>query len=48
MFWLIARVRINGRFVHAPTAAIIYQFRELLAGRTTRVVDLEQPRFAWR
>jgi 8-oxo-dGTP pyrophosphatase MutT (NUDIX family) len=44
----VVRVRINGRFVHAPTAAIIYQFRELLAGRTTRVVDLEQPRFAWR
>jgi 8-oxo-dGTP pyrophosphatase MutT (NUDIX family) len=44
----VVRVRMNGRLVHAPTAAIIYQFRELMAGRTTRVADLEQPRFAWR
>ena len=34
--------------VHAPTAALLYQFRELLAGRITRVADLEQPVFAWR
>jgi hypothetical protein len=34
--------------VHAPTAAYVYQFRELLLGRTTRVADLEQPVFAWR
>ena len=44
----VVRVRMNGHLVHAPTAAIIYQFRELLAGRTTRVADLEQPVFAWR
>jgi len=44
----VVRIRMNGHLVHAPTAAIIYQFRELLAGRTTRVVDLEQPVFAWR
>jgi 8-oxo-dGTP pyrophosphatase MutT (NUDIX family) len=44
----VVRVRMNGHLVHAPTAAIVYQFRELLAGRTTRVVDLEQPVFAWR
>ena len=31
----------------APTAALIYQFREVLAGRSTRVADLEQPVFAW-
>jgi 8-oxo-dGTP pyrophosphatase MutT (NUDIX family) len=34
--------------IHAPTAALIYQFREVLAGRSTRVADLEQPVFAWR
>jgi 8-oxo-dGTP pyrophosphatase MutT (NUDIX family) len=34
--------------VHAPTAAIIYQFREVaLHGRVVRVADVEQPFFAW-
>jgi 8-oxo-dGTP pyrophosphatase MutT (NUDIX family) len=37
-----------GDFIHAPTAALIYQFREVLAGRDTRVVELEQPVFAWK
>jgi 8-oxo-dGTP pyrophosphatase MutT (NUDIX family) len=44
----VVRVHIRGDRVHAPTAAIIYQFREVLAGRATRVADLEQPVFAWR
>jgi 8-oxo-dGTP pyrophosphatase MutT (NUDIX family) len=35
--------------IHAPTAAVVYQFRELaLHGRVIRVDDLEQPVFAWR
>jgi 8-oxo-dGTP pyrophosphatase MutT (NUDIX family) len=35
--------------VHAPTAAILYQLREVaLFGRSTRVADYEQPVFAWR
>ncbi|GAA2054178.1 NUDIX hydrolase [Williamsia deligens] len=34
--------------IHAPTAAVIYQFAEVVAGRQTRVADLEQPVFAWR
>jgi 8-oxo-dGTP pyrophosphatase MutT (NUDIX family) len=35
--------------VHAPTAAMIYQFREVaLHGREVRVADVEQPFFAWR
>jgi 8-oxo-dGTP pyrophosphatase MutT (NUDIX family) len=35
--------------IHAPTAAIVYQFRELaLYDRVTRVDELEQPVFAWR
>lgn len=44
----LVRIRIEGDFIHAPTAAILYQFRELLAGRVTRVAHLEQPVFAWR
>jgi 8-oxo-dGTP pyrophosphatase MutT (NUDIX family) len=44
----VIRFKINGSLLHAPTAAVLYQFRELLLGRTTRVVDLEQPVFAWR
>lgn len=44
----VVRLRVNGRTIHAPTAAMIYQFREALAGRLTRVADLEQPVFAWR
>ena len=35
--------------VHAPTAAILYQFREVcLWGRDTPVDHFEQPVFAWR
>jgi hypothetical protein len=29
-------------------AALVYQLRELAAGRITRVDQLEQPVFAWR
>ncbi len=35
--------------VHAPTAAIVYQLREVvIRGETTRVAHFEQPVFAWR
>jgi 8-oxo-dGTP pyrophosphatase MutT (NUDIX family) len=44
----VIRIRMNGALVHAPTAAVVYQFHEVLAGRHTRVGDLEQPVFAWR
>lgn len=44
----VVRILINGYKVHAPTAAVLYQFRELLAGRQTRVHELEQPIFAWK
>ena len=38
-----------GHEVYAPTAAILYQFREVaLHGRCTRVAHYEQPLFAWR
>ena len=44
----VVRLTLSGDVIHAPTAALIYQFREVLAGRPTRVADLEQPLFAWR
>jgi 8-oxo-dGTP pyrophosphatase MutT (NUDIX family) len=43
------QLEVPGTTVYAPTAAILYQFRELaLHGRHIRVSDEEQPRFAWR
>lgn len=44
----VIRFHWEERLIHAPTAAMIYQFREVLAGRDTRVADLEQPVFAWK
>lgn len=35
--------------IYAPTAAVLYQFREVaIFGRATRVSKYEQPVFAWR
>ena len=35
--------------IHAPTAALIYQFREVaMNGRPTRVAHFGQPEFAWK
>ncbi len=44
----VIRFRHEEGLIHAPTAALIYQFREVLAGRATRVDELEQPVFAWK
>jgi 8-oxo-dGTP pyrophosphatase MutT (NUDIX family) len=44
----VIRFHHGGQFIHAPTAALIYQFREVLDGRETRVAELEQPVFAWK
>jgi 8-oxo-dGTP pyrophosphatase MutT (NUDIX family) len=44
----VIRFRLDGSLIHAPTAAMIYQFSEALAGRVTRVAELEQPVFAWK
>ncbi|QPF92602.1 NUDIX hydrolase [Bradyrhizobium commune] len=43
----VIRFHHDMSLIHAPTAALIYQFREVLAGRQTRVTELEQPVFAW-
>jgi 8-oxo-dGTP pyrophosphatase MutT (NUDIX family) len=44
----VVRFHHAARLIHAPTAAMIYQFREVLGGRDTRVAELEQPVFAWK
>jgi 8-oxo-dGTP pyrophosphatase MutT (NUDIX family) len=45
----VMRMPIGDGWIAAPTAAILYQFRELcIAGRATRVAHFDQPRFAWR
>jgi 8-oxo-dGTP pyrophosphatase MutT (NUDIX family) len=45
----VVQMPLLGHLIHAPTAAILYQLREVvLHGRPTRVADLEQPVFAWR
>jgi mutator protein MutT len=45
----VISIAMIGHHVHAPTAAIVYQLREVgLHGRATRVDHFEQPVFAWR
>lgn len=45
----VIQLPLFGGLVHAPTAAILHQFREVgLHGRATRVAHCEQPVFAWR
>ena len=40
---------IGNAWIASPTAALLYQFREVaILGKTTRVSHYEQPRFAWR
>ncbi len=45
----VIQLPLLGRHLHAPTAAIIYQFCQVaLHGRTIRVAHFEQPVFAWK
>lgn len=45
----VIRYPLLGTLLHAPTAAILYQFMEVAVhGRGTRVAHLEQPVWAWR
>ncbi len=45
----VLRMPLGDDWVAAPTAAVIYQLREvLLLGRDTRVAHFDQPRFTWR
>jgi 8-oxo-dGTP pyrophosphatase MutT (NUDIX family) len=45
----VISIAMLGHNVHAPTAAVLYQLREVAVhGRPTRVDHFEQPVFAWR
>ena len=45
----VISIPLLGTQIHAPTAAILYQLREVaVRGRATRVAEFEQPVFAWR
>ncbi|MCG8592071.1 MAG: CoA pyrophosphatase [Proteobacteria bacterium] len=45
----VISVPLLGTQIHAPTAAVLYQLREVAVhGRDTRVDHFEQPVFAWR
>lgn len=45
----VIRYPVLGTLLHAPTAAVLYQFMEVaVLGRGTRVAHLEQPVWAWR
>jgi 8-oxo-dGTP pyrophosphatase MutT (NUDIX family) len=44
----VVQLPLVDTLIHAPTAAILYQMREVVVhGRSTRVAHLEQPVFAW-
>jgi len=45
----VISVPLLGDFIFAPTAAVLYQLREVaIHGRETRVRQYDQPVFAWR
>jgi 8-oxo-dGTP pyrophosphatase MutT (NUDIX family) len=45
----VISVPLRGDNIHAPTAAILYQLREVaIHGRGTRVAHFEQPVWAWK
>jgi 8-oxo-dGTP pyrophosphatase MutT (NUDIX family) len=45
----VIQLPLLGTLIHAPTAAVVYQLREVAVhGRGTRVDHLEQPVWAWR
>lgn len=45
----VLRMPVGDNWIAAPTAAFLYQFRELcIHGRATRVAHFDQPQFAWK
>ena len=45
----VLRMPVGDSWIAAPTAALLYQFREVaILGRDTRVAHYEQPFFAWK
>ena len=46
---IVLSMKLNVDQIYAPTAAFLYQFREVgILGRHTRVLHYDQPRFAWQ
>ncbi len=45
----VIQMPMLGGWIHAPTAAVLYQFAEVVVhGRSTRVDHFEQPTWAWK
>ena len=45
----VLKMPVGDNWIAAPTAAMIFQFREVcVLGRPTRVAHYEQPKFAWK
>jgi len=45
----VLQLPIRNRLIHAPTAALLYQFREVgLAGKFMRTDNIEEPVWAWK
>jgi mutator protein MutT len=45
----VLQLPLRNRLIHAPTGALLYQFREVaLHGRTVRLDNVEEPVWAWR
>lgn len=45
----VLSMRLKPDHIYAPTAAMLYQFREVgILGQATRVLEYDQPVFAWR
>jgi len=45
----VLKMPVGDNWIAAPTAAMLYQFREVcVLGRDTRVAHFEQPLFAWK
>ena len=45
----VLQVPINNRLIHAPTAALLYQFKEVgIAGNLLRTDHVEEPIWAWK
>ncbi len=45
----VVQVPVGGDLIHAPTGAVLLQFRRVaIEGTPERVADYEQPVFAWR
>lgn len=45
----VLSMRLSVDQIYAPTAAFLYQFREVgILGKNTRVLHYDQPRFAWK